>query len=64
MRASAFIHLYRRRVLRHTEAEAGFPMREVWSPDETWRAFIERVLLEKKSSPQSHGPEDSACKGR
>jgi hypothetical protein len=51
-------------VLGHTEAEAGFPMREVWSPDETWRAFIERVLLEKKSSPQSHGPEDSACKGR
>jgi protein tyrosine phosphatase (PTP) superfamily phosphohydrolase (DUF442 family) len=46
MRASAFIHLYRRRVLGHTEAEAGFPMREVWSPDETWRAFIERVMNE------------------
>ena len=64
MRASAFIHLYRRRVLGHTEAEAGFPMREVWSPDETWSAFIERVLLEHNSSPQSHGPEDSACEGR
>lgn len=46
MRASAFIHLYRRRVLRHTEAEAGFPMREVWSPDETWSSFIQRVMNE------------------
>ena len=64
MRASAFIYLYRRRVLGHSEAEAGFPMTEVWSPDETWSAFIERVLLAKKSSPQSHGPEDSACDGR
>jgi hypothetical protein len=64
MRASAFIHLDRRRVLGHTEAEAGFPMREVWSPDKTWSAFIERVLLEHNSSPLSHGPEDSACEGR
>ena len=64
MRASAFIHLYRRRVMGHTEAEAGYPMREVWSPDEIWSAFIERILLEKKSSPQSHETEDSACKGR
>jgi hypothetical protein len=46
------------------EAEAGFPMREVWSPDEIWSAFIQRVLLEHTSSPQSHGPEDSACEGR
>ena len=45
MRASAFIHLYRRRVLGHTEAEAGFPMREVWSPDTTWRNFIERLMI-------------------
>ena len=46
MRASAFTHLYRRRVLGHTEAEAGFPMREVWSPDETWSSFIQRVMNE------------------
>jgi hypothetical protein len=46
MRASAFIYLYRRRMLGHTEAEAGFPMREVWSPDETWSAFIERLMSE------------------
>jgi hypothetical protein len=29
----------------HTEAEAGFPMREVWSPDEIWSAFIERLMI-------------------
>ena len=45
MRASAFIHLYRRQVLGHTEAEAGFPIREVWSPDTTWRNFIERLMI-------------------
>lgn len=46
MRASAFIHLYRRRVLGHTESEAGFPMRDVWNPDATWRKFIERMMAE------------------
>lgn len=64
MRASAFIHLYRRRMLGETETEAAFPLCEVWRPDEIWRAFIQRVLLEHNSSPQSHGPEDSACEGR
>ena len=63
MRASAFIYLYRRQVLGHSEAEASFPMCKVWSPDATWQNFIERVVLERNSSPQSHGPKNSACAG-
>ncbi len=47
MRVSAFIYLYRRLVLSESEEAASFPMREVWSPDETWQAFIDRVLQGK-----------------
>ena len=64
MRASVFIHLYRRLMLGETEAEAAFPLREVWNPDETWSAFIQRVILEHESSPQSRRAKDSACEER
>lgn len=47
MRVSAFIYLYRRRVLSECEEAAAFPMREVWTPDATWQAFIDQVLREK-----------------
>ncbi len=43
MRVSAFVYLYRRLVLGEDEATAAFPMREVWTPNEVWRAFIDRV---------------------
>jgi protein tyrosine phosphatase (PTP) superfamily phosphohydrolase (DUF442 family) len=45
MRVSAFIYLYRKLVLSESEEAASFPMREVWSPNETWQAFIGRVCL-------------------
>lgn len=44
MRVSAFIYLYRRLVLSESEEAASFPMREVWSPDETWQTFIDGAL--------------------
>lgn len=44
MRVSAFVYLYRRLVLGEDDAEARFPMREVWTPDPVWQAFIDRVL--------------------
>jgi protein tyrosine phosphatase (PTP) superfamily phosphohydrolase (DUF442 family) len=44
MRVSAFIYLYRRLRLAETEDTASFPMRDVWSPNETWRAFIDQAL--------------------
>ena len=45
MRVSAFIYLYRRLVLSESVEAASFPMREVWTPDETWQAFIDQVLV-------------------
>ncbi len=45
MRVSAFIYLYRKLVLDESEESASFPMREVWSPNETWQAFISRIRL-------------------
>jgi protein tyrosine phosphatase (PTP) superfamily phosphohydrolase (DUF442 family) len=44
MRVSAFGYLYRRLVLGEDEATSTFPMREVWTPNAVWRAFIDRVL--------------------
>jgi protein tyrosine phosphatase (PTP) superfamily phosphohydrolase (DUF442 family) len=45
MRVSAFIYLYRKLVLSESEEDASFPMREVWSPNETWQAFINHVSV-------------------
>ena len=44
MRVSAFIYLYRKLVLLDSEEGASFPMREVWSPNQTWQAFINRCV--------------------
>jgi protein tyrosine phosphatase (PTP) superfamily phosphohydrolase (DUF442 family) len=46
MRVSAFIYLYRKLVLIEAEEQAAFPLRVVWSPNETWQAFIDRVSAE------------------
>lgn len=43
MRVSAFLYLYRSLVRGEPDSEASFPMREVWVPDDTWRAFIADV---------------------
>jgi protein tyrosine phosphatase (PTP) superfamily phosphohydrolase (DUF442 family) len=43
MRVSAFLYLYRKLVLLENEGDARFPMREIWNPNETWQAFIDRV---------------------
>jgi protein tyrosine phosphatase (PTP) superfamily phosphohydrolase (DUF442 family) len=45
MRVSAFIYLYRKLVLSESEEDASFPMREVWSPNETWQVFINHVSV-------------------
>jgi protein tyrosine phosphatase (PTP) superfamily phosphohydrolase (DUF442 family) len=57
MRVSAFIYLYRRLRLGQSDAEASFPMREVWEPDATWRAFIDESIasLSAASSPTRTG---------
>ena len=43
MRVSVFVYLYRRHVLGEDDPRASFPMREVWSPNEVWQAFIAQV---------------------
>ncbi|MDD2768889.1 MAG: protein tyrosine phosphatase family protein [Methylococcus sp.] len=43
MRASAFIYLYRRLALAEDEEHAAYPMREIWTPNETWQAFIRQT---------------------
>lgn len=50
MRASAFIYLYRKLVLGESEEQASFPMREVWSPNETWQEFINCVAMTQSNS--------------
>jgi protein tyrosine phosphatase (PTP) superfamily phosphohydrolase (DUF442 family) len=46
MRVSAFIYLYRRLHLGENET-AGFPMNQIWQPDEIWSAFIAQALRQK-----------------
>ncbi len=43
MRASTFVYLYRKLVLGEDEAPASFPMRDIWTPNETWQAFMAQV---------------------
>jgi hypothetical protein len=47
-------------VLGESEAEAGFPMTEVWIPDATWRRFIDEVMREANPAhgkvPASRSP--------
>ena len=44
MRVSAFVYLYRRIVREEDDAVAAWPMREVWEPNNIWRAFINKAL--------------------
>ena len=50
MRVSAFIYLYRRLCLNHSEAEAAFPMHEVWVPNAIWQSFIEQSIRRYQQS--------------
>jgi len=43
MRVSTFIYLYRKLILSESEEEASLPMREIWTPNESWLAFINIV---------------------
>lgn len=43
MRASVFVYLYRKLVLAEADDLACLPMLKVWSPNETWQAFIAQV---------------------
>lgn len=47
MRVSTFIYLYRKLRLDEPEEQAAFPMKEVWTPNETWQKFIELALASK-----------------
>lgn len=52
MRVSAFVYLYRRLVRAESDADAAYPMREVWKPNAVWQAFIDKALA---------APADFAC---
>ncbi len=43
-RVSAFLFLYRVLKLGHPVAEAEMALHRIWTPDETWQAFIDRAL--------------------
>lgn len=43
MRVSAFIYLYRKLRLKEDAASAGYPLREIWEPDGTWKAFMDNA---------------------
>lgn len=44
MRVSAFLYLYRRLRLGEDHETASHPLREVWTPNETWQAFIGQAI--------------------
>lgn len=51
MRVSVFIYLYRKLVLGEGEQQASFPMREVWSPNDIWQAFIGQACAAHSDIP-------------
>jgi len=53
MRVSAFIYLYRKHVLGESEEHASFPMREVWSPNDLWQEFLDRVAATSKRTGEA-----------
>jgi RimJ/RimL family protein N-acetyltransferase len=50
MRVSAFVYLWRRLRRAEPEGAARYPMAEVWEPNDTWRAFIDRALQQDSST--------------
>mgnify|MGYP003577763924 CR=1 FL=1 len=47
MRVSSFIYLYRKLRLAEPEEQGMFPMKEVWTPNETWQKFIDHALASR-----------------
>lgn len=43
MRVSCFIYFWQKYVLRLTEAQARYPMDQIWQPTGVWQRFIEQV---------------------
>ncbi|MGB9094422.1 MAG: protein tyrosine phosphatase family protein, partial [Gallionella sp.] len=54
-RVSAFIYLYRKLCLNHSEEDSMHPMREVWIPNEVWQTFIRNALDPRSTA--AGGPE-------
>lgn len=52
MRVSAFVYLYRKLILHEAEAEALFPMRAIWQPNEIWQEYIQTVTALYTKSAQ------------
>lgn len=59
MRVSAFLYLYRRLQRGEDHETAMHPMRAVWTPNDTWQAFMDRAMavhtLRKRSEPGEQG---------
>ena len=53
MRVSAFVYLYRKLRLHEVDEAARYPMREVWTPNETWQAFIDQAIAYPPLPPGS-----------
>lgn len=51
MRASAFLYLFRKLLLGENEEQAVFPMNQVWSPNQVWKAFIDQVERQHSNFP-------------
>lgn len=56
MRVSVFTYLYRRLVRGEDEETASHPMREIWQPNATWQAFMERVIADHRHGQTPKGP--------
>ena len=60
MRVSAFVYLYRRLCLSHSEEGSAHPMREIWMPNETWQTFIRDALSLPRASLVRYAPDAPA----
>jgi len=57
MRVSVFVYLYRQIHDHLTENEARQDLQKIWTPNETWQAFIEEVMQQCLSTNKgSHAP--------
>lgn len=43
MRVSCFVYLYQKLVLKLPEAQASYPMKEIWQPEGVWRELINQA---------------------
>jgi protein tyrosine phosphatase (PTP) superfamily phosphohydrolase (DUF442 family) len=50
-RVSVFVYLYRKLILKESEKEAIFPLREIWTPIQVWPEFIAEVIAACQENP-------------